>query len=297
MSQIIPTRDTTSGNSFIAEFPSRASDTGIPRFLVVPDDVGSITSEDGKAQIDDNAFLICENETWSGTVGKYKEDDKSDPWVEVYLRYETSQTRSGRWGKSPMVTPKTTKHIFLSATPMTGVRQRGHHKDSKFGQTGLEDYSVVLVPYGDLELRCCSPGIEPEGKGFRCIAPQPEKGSRDSISKEDRRHQHTLWLKCTRETEEGSVGLTHVKLPGNGRARYYNSPEADELGVNKFYEDGKGPGEMGYESDGQTCGGGTILAEACKSQGRSDTQTGRRRTRCLTRPAMMSELKLLEGGI
>jgi hypothetical protein len=187
-----------------------------------------------------------------------------------------------------MVAPKTTKHVFLSATPMTGVRQRGHHKDSKFGQTGLEDYSVVLVPYGDVKLQCCSPGIEPEEKGFRCIAPQSEKGSPDSISKEDRRHQHTLWLKCRRKTEEGSVELTHVKLPGNGRSRYYNSREADELGVYKFYEDGKGPGEMGYESDGQTCGGETILAETSTSPGLPDTQNGRRRTRCLTRPAMMS---------
>jgi hypothetical protein len=84
------------------------------------------------------------------------------------------------------------------------------------------------------------------------------------------------------------VELTHVKLPGNGRSRYYNSREADELGVYKFYEDGKGPGEMGYESDGQTCGGETILAETSTSPGLPDTQNGRRRTRCLTRPAMMS---------
>jgi len=158
---------------------------------------------------------------------------------------------------------------------MSGVRQRGHHKSSKFGQTRLEDYSVVMVPYGEIKLECCAPGIEPEESGFSCIAPQPERGSRDSISKEDRQAQYSLWMKSMPRTE----GETHVKLPGMGRPRTYNSLEADELKVNAFYRDGEEPGEEGYQGDRQTCGDGTVLYEAPKPPEGSTTQRVRRRAR------------------
>ena len=277
MSHTPPTRDTTTGNGFTAEAPSRASNTGIPKFLIMPLDVSRVPYKNSYSEIVDDAFLICENETWTGTVGKYKEDDETDPWVRVYLGYETSETPSGRWGKSSIIEPKTTEHVFLSAAPMSGVRQRGQHEGSKFRQTRLEDYSCVLVPYAQVQLKCCSPGIEPEETGFSCIAPQPEKGSRESISREDRKHQHSLWLKCVPKTE----GQRHVKLPGSGHVRFYNSPEADELGVEMYYEDGKGPGEMGYESDGQSCEDATPSDGSSRPPIQSGTQIGRRRTRYL----------------
>ena len=285
MSQTDSTRDTESDNVFTAEVQSRAPGTDIPRFLLYAADVGHHSSYNGNISLDNDAFLIYDKDNWTGTVGDKKSDDevvdvkKIGPMYKATLRQEipeTSTHHSGEWSKSTYDAVKPTEHVFFSAVPMSGVRQRGHHKSSKFGQTRLEDYSVVMVPYGEIKLQCCAPGIEPEESGFSCIAPRPKKKwTRDSISKEDRQVQYSLWMKSMPETE----GETHVILPDEGQPRTFNSLEADELNVNAFYRDGEGPGEEGYQSDRQTCGDETVLHEKPKPQNDSTTQKARRRTR------------------
>jgi hypothetical protein len=148
---------------------------------------------------------------------------RGDPYETELRTFETEQAASGRG-------------IYVSFVPFDGLEERGLGENSNFTQAQVTGHTRCEVPFGYMMTEVCPPGGSPLLRGSQCLLP---------LREEDRATQQTLWLAVTPEDRRSMFRV----LEDDGEAHLHNSPEAALLGCDQFYEDGTGPGEVGYIGD------------------------------------------------